>query len=419
MNSISNLPKGTISIILVAALGYFVDIYDLVLFGMERQSSLTDILSHTLPNEEHSKIPELVKTIGIKLFNYQMIGMLIGGIFWGILGDKKGRLSVLFGSILTYSVANILNGMVTDTDTYALMRFISGFGLAGELGAGITLVAEVMPKETRGYGAMIVASIGLFGAVVAGIIGKSLGDWRMSYYVGGGMGLALLLLRIGVYESGMYDSAKKSEVSKGNFFSLFYTKKNLFKYLNVILIAMPVWYVMGILITLSPEIGKSMGMKEVPVARDAITIAYVGITIGDVFSGWMSQKLKSRKKALLFFISLTILFSIAYFIFAAKSLFAFYTVTILIGFATGYWAVFMSAASELFGTNIRATVTTTAPNFVRGSVTIMALVNSSIKPSVGLVYSSIYIGIVVFILAFLANYFLEETFSKDLNYTEK
>jgi MFS transporter, putative metabolite:H+ symporter len=213
--------KNASFLILVAALGYFVDIYDLVLFGMERVASLKDILNHTLPESEKANLSKYVETIGIQLINWQMFGMLVGGIFWGILGDKKGRLSVLFGSIIMYSIANILNGMVTDTDTYAILRFVSGFGLAGELGAGITLVSEVMPKEKRGIGTTIVASVGLFGAVVAGLTTMYLDNWRLSYYIGGGMGLLLLLLRIGVYESGMYDSVKKNDnVKKGNFFQL-------------------------------------------------------------------------------------------------------------------------------------------------------------------------------------------------------
>src|SRR4051812_13412681 len=191
-------------IIIVAALGYFVDIYDLVLFSVERKDSLMSLLGN-------EATPENLKNIGMALLNWQMGGMLVGGLFWGMLGDKKGRLSVLFGSIIMYSLANILNGMVTNTNMYALLRFVSGFGLAGELGAGITLVSESMSKERRGIGTMIVATVGVFGAVVAGFMGDVIHSWRWSFYIGGGMGLVLLILRIGVYESGMFESLKKTE----------------------------------------------------------------------------------------------------------------------------------------------------------------------------------------------------------------
>ncbi len=412
--------KNTSFLILVAALGYFVDIYDLVLFGMERVASLKDILSHTLPEHEKANMSKYVETIGIQLINWQMFGMLVGGIFWGILGDKKGRLSVLFGSIIMYSLANILNGLVHDTDTYAILRFVSGFGLAGELGAGITLVSEIMPKEKRGIGTTIVASVGLFGAVVAGLTTMYIDNWRLSYYIGGGMGLLLLLLRIGVYESGMYDSVKQNTlIKKGNFFQLFASQLNVRKYLSVIFIAVPVWYVMFLLIQLAPEMCKAMGMAEPPKdARLSIMVAYIGITIGDVASGLLSQYLKSRKKVLAIFISLTLLFCVLYFLFAAKSLFIFYTIVLLIGFSTGYWAVFMSAASELFGTNIRATVTTTAPNFVRGSVLLMTPLYQLLKLNFHTISAAIIVGVIVFAIAYLALYKLDETFTKDLDYVE-
>lgn len=411
--------KNLNKLIIVAALGYFVDIYDLVLFGMERVSSLTDILKGTVSDEE---LPIKVKEIGINLLNWQMFGMLVGGIFWGILGDKKGRLSVLFGSIFVYSVANILNGLVHSTDTYAILRFISGFGLAGELGAGITLVSESMTKEKRGYGATIVASVGLFGAVVAGTIGIMIGNWRTSYIIGGVMGLLLLLLRIGVLESGMFNQLKSIPVEKGNFLSLFKTKERFIKFITIILIALPVWYVMAILITLCPELMKSLGMENPPQnARLAMTLAYAGITVGDVASGLISQKLKSRKKSLLLFISLTITFTACYFSFAKLSEVMFYTVVVLIGFATGYWAVFMATASELFGTNIRATVTTSVPNFVRGGTILINTLFIYLSSTIALdnIKAAIIVGTIVFAAAIWAWYKLEETFHKDLNYVEE
>jgi MFS family permease len=421
-NELKNRRVGML--VLVAALGYFVDIYDLVLFGMERTNSLNDILGQTLQGDE---LKTAVKNTGISLLNIQMIGMLVGGIAWGIIGDKKGRLSVLFGSIITYSVANILNGMVEDTTTYALLRFVSGFGLAGELGAGITLVSESMSKENRGWGTMLVASVGLCGAVVAGYVGEFIDNWRWSYYIGGGMGLLLLLLRIGVYESGMFSEIKQSNVKRGDFLMLFRSWKQLAKYFNVILVALPVWYVMGILITFCPEMGRAMGMPDdqLPVPREAIKYAYIGITIGDVASGWLSQVLRSRKKSLAVFLSLTVLCVVFYFLAAARSQTMFYIVCGVIGFATGFWAVFMSAASELFGTNIRSTVTTTAPNFVRGGTVLLTFLfqffGTGLTFSLGLnnVTSAIITGVITFTVAFIALWKLEETYGKDLNYTEQ
>jgi putative MFS transporter len=405
-------------IVLVAALGYFVDIYDLVLFGMERVASLHDLLKSVYPNDEVRK--QQVALIGSRLLSYQMSGMLIGGIFWGILGDRKGRLSVLFGSIIVYSLANIANGLVNDTFWYAVLRFVSGFGLAGELGAGVTLVSETMHREKRGIGTMVVATIGLFGAVVAGFTTIMLNNWRISYYIGGAMGLLLLFLRIGVFESGMYSQVKtKAAVQRGNFFYLFSKPHLLMKYLSIILIAVPVWFVMYFLVQFSPEMIRALGGTNGPgEGKLPIMVAYIGITIGDVASGLLSQRLQSRKKVLLLFITFTLLFSIVYYLFADLSGTIFYVIVFCIGFATGYWAVFMSSAAELFGTNIRATVTTTAPNFVRGTVTLMTVVNTALMPSFGLVKSSLIIGGVVFALAYFAIFKLEETFNKELNYTE-
>lgn len=406
-------------IIIVAALGYFVDIYDLVLFSVERKDSLTDIL-HV------SDTDPILKTIGMNLLNWQMGGMLIGGLFWGILGDKKGRLSVLFGSILMYSLANIFNGMVKSVEWYSVLRFISGFGLAGELGAGITLVSETMSKERRGIGTMIVATVGVFGAVVAGFMGDVITDWRWSFYIGGAMGLLLLVLRVGILESGMFESVRKTEISKGNFLDLFSSRRRAGQYLSVIMVAVPVWYVMGILITFAPEIFVSMGVTHFkPDAGKSIMYAYLGITLGDVASGLLSQVLKSRKKALAIFMILTFLSIFLYFKYAIISEVYYYVIVAIIGFATGYWAVFMSTAAELFGTNIRATATTTAPNFVRGSVIFLSFLFrffetqfSKMDGKADSKMAAIAVGIVVAILALIAWLNLKETFHKDLNYTE-
>ena len=416
------LNKNLNKLIIVAALGYFVDIYDLLLFGVERTQSLNEILPQQFPGISIPLLKLLNPFYGKLLLNWQMAGMIVGGIFWGILGDKKGRLSVLFGSIFTYSIANILNGMVHSTDSYMLLRFISGFGLAGELGAGITLVSESMSKEKRGYGTTIVATVGVFGAVVAGFMGDVISNWRYSFYLGGGMGLILLVLRIGIFESGMFAHVKQeAHIARGNIFQLFSNTKNLKKYLCIIFVTVPVWYVMGTLVLFSPELSESLGLKAGSIsAGKSIMFAYAGITVGDVVSGLTSQLLKSRKKALGLFLSLTVLGIILYFIFGGTSVVVFYAIVTFIGFATGYWAVFISTASELFGTNIRATATTTAPNFVRGSTILISLLLNFIVSTfaVDKLLATQITGAIIVGIGFLALYHLEETFHKDLNYVE-
>jgi MFS transporter, putative metabolite:H+ symporter len=415
--------KNLNKLIIVAALGYFVDIYDLLLFGVERTASLNVILPIQYPGISDAVLKTLNGIYGKLLLNWQMFGMLIGGIFWGILGDKKGRLSVLFGSILVYSIANILNGMIESTDAYIVLRFVSGFGLAGELGAGITLVSESMSKEKRGYGTMIVATVGVFGAVVAGFMGDVITNWRYSFYLGGAMGLALLVLRIGVFESGMFDALKKeSHIKKGNILQLFSHLPSLKKYLCIIFVTVPVWYVMGTLVLFSPELSELMGLPEKSIsAGRSIMFAYAGITVGDIASGLISQLLKSRKKAFAIFLALTVLGVILYFAYGGTSVPVFYAIVTFIGFATGFWAVFISTAAELFGTNIRATATTTAPNFVRASTIFISLLLTFIISTFGVdkLLATKITGAVIISIGFIALYFLEETFGKDLNYVEE
>jgi putative MFS transporter len=417
-------------LVLVAALGYFVDIYDLLLFGVVRKESLNDILFQQFHLSGESL--ELMNAyFGKVLLNWQMGGMLLGGIIWGMIGDKKGRLSVLFGSIILYSVANVLNGMVTTTTAYAELRFISGFGLAGELGAGITLVSEAMSKEKRGYGTMIVATVGVFGAVVAGYMGDKIhtwklaetagAPWRLSFYIGGAMGFALLLLRIGVYESGLFKGLKEEKVARGNVLMLFNNKERLKKYMSVIFITVPVWYFIGTLVFFAPELSVALGLPKGSVtAGSAIMYAYMGITFGDLLSGLLSQLLKSRKKTLAIFLIWTTLAIALYFILGGISVFMFYAVVIFGGVATGYWAVFMSTAAESFGTNIRATATTTAPNFVRGSTILISGLLSLVAIAFpDKITSAAITGGIILAVGFVALYHLRDTFGKDLDYIEK
>ncbi len=393
--------------IIVAALGYFVDIYDLVLFGIVRVVSLRE-----LGLDDAAVLKE-----GLYLMNMQMGGMLIGGILWGVLGDRRGRLSVLFGSIAMYSIANILNGMVGSVEQYAWLRLIAGIGLAGELGAGITLVSEIMSKETRGYGTAIVASVGILGAVAAFFVGAEF-DWRVAYYVGGGLGLALLILRIGVYESGMFSAVRMREVSRGNFFSLFTSRERFVKYMKCILIGMPTWYVVGILVMLSKELGSELGVHPVPDPGRAVMFCYIGLAAGDLASGVLSQLLQSRRKVMLIFLLMTSSVVSFYLLSRDLTLDQFYMVCGALGFSAGFWAVFVTIGSEQFGTNIRATVTTTVPNFVRGALVPITLAFQALIPSVGIVAAAGIVGAATIAIALGALAFLEETHGKDLDYIE-
>ncbi len=397
-------------VVIVASLGYFVDIYDLILFGIVRVPSLKGI----------GIADDQLLEKGIYLLNMQMIGMLLGGILWGIMGDKKGRLPVLFFTIALYSIANIANGFVTNIEQYALLRFFAGLGLAGELGIGITLVAEVMTKETRGYGTTLVSGIGIAGAVL-GFLVADVFNWRIAYFVGGGLGLLLLFLRAFVYESGMFEKTKETHkhIKRGNFMSLFTNRKRLMKYIFCILIGVPVWFVIAILVIMSPEFSKALNINGPIVGGAAIMWHYVGASIGSFATGLLSQWLKSRRKALLIAFIFLILFTLIYFSSYGFSSVSFYIIIALLGMAQGYWAVFITIASEQFGTNLRATVTTTVPNFVRGATIPITLAILFLKQKFDLLTAGIIVGTVCIGLALIALHYLEETFHKDLDYHEE
>ncbi|MBS1772307.1 MAG: MFS transporter [Bacteroidetes bacterium] len=394
--------------VIVAALGYFVDIYDLLLFSIIRVKSLK---SMGLPDD-------LIKSDGARIISYQMWGLLIGGIVWGMMGDKKGRLSVLFGSILLYSLANIANGFVQTVDQYVMCRFIAGIGLAGELGAGITLVSELIPKEKRGVATSVVAGIGLTGAVVAYFISQSF-DWRTCYYIGGGMGLLLLALRVSVYESGMFKDVQKEAVQKGNFLMFFTKKARAKKYILAILIGLPTWYVIGILITFSKEFGKAFGIAEEIQPAKAVMFAYVFISIADLGIGLLSQALKSRKKALYIFYGFTIISIILYFQQYNGTANQMYAACAFAGFATGFWAIFVTMAAEHFGTNLRATAATTVPNMVRGSLPLMLFLFEKLQGNYSYIVAAEITGAIVMGISIIAALMTEETFGKDLNFLEE
>ncbi len=415
-------------LIVVAALGYFVDIYDLVLFGVVKAESLDQIMKGASPDAKAA--------MGKFLFNMQMLGMLIGGLLWGILGDKKGRLKVLFGSILLYSVANIANAFVTDTSTYTFVRIIAGIGLAGELGAGITLVSEMMSKEKRGYGTMIIVTFGALGAVVASLVGMKgesighfikgltglhLANWQVAYVLGGAMGLVLLLMRVGTIESSFFKEMKhEGAIRKGDLRLIFGNKSNRIKYLHCILIGIPIWYVIGLLIMNSKDhFGPWLGVENVENGL-AVMYAYIGLSFGDLLSGLLSQILKSRKKVVYLYLFFTFTTTLI-FLFVLKDITAnmYYLMCFLLGTGTGYWAIFVTIAAEQFGTNIRSTAANTIPNFVRGSVNIVVLLFGlllSFHLSDGL--AALLVGLLFLALALYSISRLKETFGKDLDYLE-
>lgn len=404
---------GILSIpVIVAALGYFVDIYDLLLFSITRVGSL-----RSMGLSDAAILAE-----GESIIMWQMGGLLLGGIIWGVMGDKRGRLSVLFGSIILYSIANIVNGFIQTPGQFKAIRFIAGLGLAGELGAGITLVSELVKKEKRGIATSFVAGIGLTGAVVAFIMKENF-DWRTCYFIGGGLGLALLLLRISVFESGMFHEVKKMDVQRGNFFMLFNKGERFKKYLFSILIGLPTWFVIGVLVTFSKEFGEYFGIKEKIDAGKGIMYAYAAISIGDILIGFISQWLKSRKKALYLFYFITAVFMVLFFTVQWNGTAdRMYWICAGLGFGTGFWAIFVTMGAEQFGTNLRATAATTIPNMVRGMLAIFILpLFKWLRelPGVGYVDGGIYTAVIIMAITIFAAIMTKETFNKDLNFVEE
>jgi len=397
--------------VIVAALGYFVDIYDILLFGIVRVQSLKSLGVD-------------VDVAGTYIMNFQMIGLLIGGIIWGVLGDKKGRLSVLFGSILVYSLANIVCGFLPQMQfgnietTYAILRFIAGLGLAGELGAGITLVSESLPKELRAIGTSLVAGFGLLGAVVAQLTVELAGDWTYAYFIGGGLGLLLLLLRVGVFESGMYKNLEQDNtIAKGNFLSLFTNKTQFIKYLKCIAIGLPTWFCIGILAVMANQFAPSFVITNLNPGK-AIMWAYVGISAGDFASGFLSHWLHSRKKAILYMMLFTIVGILLLLFGGTKTENQYYFYCAWLGLGTGYWAMFVTVAAEQFGTNIRSTATTTVPNMVRGLLPVMLLGFDFFKADYGVIVSASIVGLIVFFLGIYATMTISETHGRDLDFVD-
>jgi MFS family permease len=409
----ANKQIGILSLpVLVAALGYFVDVYDLLLFTIVRQPSVMSL----------GATAETIIVDSAHIINWQMSGLLIGGILWGVLGDKKGRLKVLFGSIILYSTANILTSFVQTVDQYAYCRFLGGIGLAGELGAGITLVSEMLPKNKRGIGTSLVAGIGLFGAVFAYFTFKVTADWRLCYQIGGVLGLCLLILRVKVAESFMFESAKLANISKGNFLLFFSSYKRFSKYIKAILIGLPTWFVIGVMINYSNKFASTLYGENLIDSGKSVMFAYIGIAVGDLLIGYVSQYFKSRKKALLLFYGLSVIGMVLFFSSFNNTDDRMYAICAFLGFSTGYWAIFNTMAAEQFGTNLRATAATTIPNMVRGALPLINFLFLDIlQKQMGwtIVQSGIFTGATVMIITLIAFVFTEETYHKDLDYLEQ
>lgn len=407
----NNKQYGLLSLpVIVAALGFFVDIFDLLLFGVVRKPSLRELgLSE-----------DAILTKGEFIVSIQLIGMVAGGVLWGIIGDKYGRLKVLFGSILLYSIANIVNGFVQDVNTYIIIRFIAGIGLAGELGAGITLTSEILPKEKRGLAGTIIATCGVLGGISAALLSKVISDWRTLYFIGGGMGLLLLLLRVSVAESSMFASLEKSNIQRGNYLQFFNNKDRFYRYAKGILIGMPVWYCIGILIFFADEFARRMNIQGVT-PGNAILFQYIGLGFGDVTAGLISHAFKSRKKALYLFYAVFAVFMILFFTQHNNSAAWFYFICSGLGFGSGISVLYIITSAEQFGTNLRASAATSITNFVRGFTPLLLLIFSNIRdvPAIGYVKGAWMIGIAVMLISFTALYNTKESFGKDLDFVEQ
>ena len=394
--------------VIVAALGFFVDIFDLLLFGVVRKSSFAEL----------GLTPAEILSTGELTISIQLIGMVIGGILWGVIGDKFGRLKVLFGSILLYSLANIANGFVQDINMYIVIRFIAGIGLAGELGAGITLTSEILPKEKRGLAGTLIAVCGVLGGISAALLSKVITDWRTLYFIGGGIGLALLALRISVVESAMFSSLEKTTVARGNYLQFFTSKERFYRYAKGMLIGMPVWYCIGILIFFADEFARQMGIQGIT-PGNAILFQYIGLGLGDVAAGLLSHKLKSRKKALYVFYGIFLLFIILFFTQHNSSAAYFYFICAGLGFGSGISVLYIITSAEQFGTNLRASAATSITNFVRGFTPLLLLIFKQVRDHTGYLQGAWLIGMGVMLIALCALYFTKESFGKDLDFVEE
>jgi MFS family permease len=394
-------------VVAVAALGYFVDMYDLVLFSVVRVESLRDL----------GVAPESIMDVGVLLFNCQMAGMLLGGVLWGVLGDKRGRVTTMYGSIAVYSVANLLNAFVTGTPAYAVLRFVAGIGLAGELGAAVTLVAETVPQTKRGYGTSIVASVGILGALPAASI-THYSSWRIAYVVGGILGIVLLVSRLKLNESGIFRLASAGRVASGDVAAFFKDRDRAWRYIRCVAVGVPLWFALGVLTAFAPEITKELGVSAPVAVGTAVIYQFTGAALGNIVAGALSQWFRHRIKVIGIFTGLTAATSLLFLFSYGVTPSFFYGLFFLLGLVTGHWGVFATTAAEQFGTNLRATAASSIPNVVRASVIPMTLAIQTMSPHLGLRESVLGIGFVVIAVALASLRKMKDTFDRDLAFIE-
>jgi len=399
--------------VIVGSLGFFVDIYDLLLFSIVRKSSFKDLGVSVAD----------MKNIGENIISWQMLGLTIGGIIWGIIGDKKGRKNVLFGSICLYSLATIANGFVTNIDQYTFLRFIAGLGLAGELGASITLTSELLPKEKRGIAAAIIATSGVMGTVTAYFVHYlSNENWRLCYFIGGAMGIALLFLRVRVLDSKLYDTAKNAQVKMGDFMMILMNRERFFRYLRAITIGLPVWYVIGLLISFSDEFATRFGIINFDQPK-ALMLQYVALVFGDMGAGFLSNIIKSRKKTLLIFYAILSFFFILFFALkGGGTAFNMYLICMGLGFGSGISVLYITMSAEQFGTNLRATAAISIPNLVRGFLPLLLMLFQFLRGNSMLnnyVTAAWVTGVIVLVIGLISLFFTNETFGKELDFIEE
>ena len=399
--------------VIVGSLGFFVDIYDLLLFSIVRKSSFKDLGVSVAD----------MKNIGENIISWQMLGLTVGGIIWGIIGDKKGRKNVLFGSICLYSLATIANGFVTNIDQYTFLRFIAGLGLAGELGASITLTSELLPKEKRGIAAAIIATSGVMGTVTAYFVHYlSNENWRLCYFIGGAMGIALLFLRVRVLDSKLYDTAKNAQVKMGDFMMILMNRERFFRYLRAITIGLPVWYVIGLLISFSDEFATRFGIINFDQPK-ALMLQYVALVFGDMGAGFLSNMIKSRKKTLLIFYAILSFFFILFFALkGGGTAFNLYLICMGLGFGSGISVLYITMSAEQFGTNLRATAAISIPNLVRGFLPLILMLFQFLRGNSMLnnyVTAAWVTGVIVLVIGLISLFFTNETFGKELDFIEE
>jgi MFS transporter, putative metabolite:H+ symporter len=381
--------------------GYFIDIFDLVLFSTLRISSFEEL-----------KITDPTYWT-VVFFNLQMTGILVGGIFWGKMADIKGRSWSFMGTILVFSIANIINGLTSSLTVYGICRFIAGFGLAGEMGSGIALICEKVPDEKRSLYLGFVSSLGCIGAVLSGWLGDIV-YWRYLFIGSGFAGILLTLLRKNLLEPDLFRKTATLNIPRGQWKTLFQSPPDLIRFILLIFLGIPMWYIIGILWSFSTEMTSTIGLN-IFTSGQAILWGYVGVWMGDMLMPFVSQFLKSRIFTIQICLIMMLLGVIYLFQFQPHSLLSFQLTHIFLGFTIGYWAVYATLCGESFGTNIRALTSTSLPSLIRFSSIPMMIIyqygrdENELNIALGM-------GLTVLCISMITTYFIKDTFQKDIDF---